>query len=161
MDKPVVVLLAGLTGSGKTTYAQKLEAEGLVRLSVDEEVFARHGRYGIDYPEDEYFARERPVVEEVRRRLVELVEAGRSVVLDQGLWRRADRDNYKQLVEAHGGTWRLLYFRVERAELLRRLQERNRRADANALAVTEDALGDFFARFDPPDGEGEEIIEPL
>src|SRR5215207_8258600 len=47
---PVVYLLCGLTGSGKTTYARQLEAAGAVRLSVDEEVFARHGRYGVDYP---------------------------------------------------------------------------------------------------------------
>jgi dephospho-CoA kinase len=70
---PVVYLLCGLTGSGKTTYAKRLETRGAVRLSVDEEVFVRHGRYGVDYPMEEYFQRERPVVEEPRRRLVELV----------------------------------------------------------------------------------------
>jgi hypothetical protein len=46
----VVYLLCGLTGSGKTSYAKRLEAGGAVRLSVDEEVYARHGRYGVDYP---------------------------------------------------------------------------------------------------------------
>jgi hypothetical protein len=66
---PVVYLLCGLTGSGKTTYARRLEAGGAVRLSVDEEVYARHGRYGVDYPMSEYFERERPVVEELPRRL--------------------------------------------------------------------------------------------
>ena len=42
---------AGLTGSGKTTFARTLESAGVVRLSVDEEVFNRHGRYGVDYPD--------------------------------------------------------------------------------------------------------------
>jgi hypothetical protein len=88
--RPVVYLLSGLTGSGKTTFAKRLEAEGVMRLSVDEEVHARHGRYGIDYPEHEYFQRERPVVEEVQRRLAELVQAGQDMVLDYGLWRRVD-----------------------------------------------------------------------
>jgi hypothetical protein len=41
----VVYLLCGLTGSRKTSYAKRLEAGGAVRLSVDEEVYARHGRY--------------------------------------------------------------------------------------------------------------------
>ncbi|MCD0449447.1 ATP-binding protein [Actinocorallia sp. API 0066] len=62
----------------------------------------------------------------------------------------------KGLVEAAGGRWRLVFFDVDRGELLRRLGERNRRADANALLVTEEALDDFFARFEPPSGEGEE-----
>ncbi|MGW0607825.1 AAA family ATPase [Streptomyces sp. NPDC002640] len=159
--RPVVFLLVGLTGSGKTTFARRrLESAGAVRLSVDELVHERHGRYGVDYPEHEYFAREAPVVEEVRQRLVELVGEGRDVVLDHGLWLRKDRDDWKLLVEQAGGRWRLLYFPVPREELLRRLAERNRRDDANALLVTPEALDDFYARFDVPEGEGEEVVEP-
>lgn len=63
----------------------------------------------------------------------------------------------KELVGAAGGRWRLLYFPVERDELLRRLVERG---DANALVVTPEALDDFFARFEEPQDEGEEIVEP-
>jgi predicted kinase len=156
---PVVYLLCGLTGSGKTTYAKRLEAGGAVRLSVDEEVYARHGRYGVDYPMSEYFERERPVVEELPDRLVELVESGHDVVLDYGLWRRSDRDAYKRLVEAHGGRWRLLYFKVDPEVLRQRLADHNRRADANALMVTPSALEDFIARFEEPVGEGEALVQ--
>jgi predicted kinase len=155
---PVVYLLCGLTGSGKTTYAKRLEAAGAVRLTVDEEVHARHGRYGVDYPASEYFDRERPVVEELRRRLVELVESGRDVVYDHGMWRRSDREAYKRLVEEHGGRWRLLYLKVDREVLLQRLADRNRRGDANAMPLLPADLEDFIARFDEPEGEGEELV---
>lgn len=158
---PVVFLLVGLTGSGKTTYAKRrLEPGGAVRLSVDELVHARHGRYGVDYPERDYFALEAPAVAEVRERLVGLVAAGRDVVLDHGLWLRSARQEWEKLVEEAGGRWRLLYFPVDRAELLRRLDERNRTEDANALMVTPSALDDFYARFEPPVDEDEEVIEP-
>lgn len=157
----LVYLLVGLTGSGKTTYAQqRLVPEGAVRLSVDEVVYERHGRYGVDYPEGTYFEKEAPVVAELHERLAELVRAGRDVVWDHGLWPRRDRDAMKELVESAGGRWRLLYFPIGRAELLRRLQERNRRGDANALIVTPRALDDFFARLEPPQGEGEEVVTP-
>ncbi|MBE1491705.1 AAA family ATPase [Plantactinospora soyae] len=161
MDKraPLVFLLVGLTGSGKTTYAKRvLEPAGAVRLSVDEEVFARHGRYGVDYPEHEYFAREAPVVAEIRERLVGLMAEGRDVVLDYGLWRRPERDAWKTLVETAGGRWRLLYFPVPRTELMRRLGLRNQLTDANALRVTERELDEFYGRFDVPVDEGEETI---
>ncbi|MFI7093964.1 AAA family ATPase [Streptomyces lydicus] len=122
---PLAVLLAGLTGSGKTTVAQALADHGYVRLSVDEEVHRLHGRYGVDYPEHTYFERERPVVKGFRERFTKELEAGNDIVLDHGL---------------------------------RRLAERNRREDANALTVTPQALDDFFARFDPPAGDEEVIV---
>ncbi|MGI5201352.1 AAA family ATPase [Spirillospora sp. CA-108201] len=159
MRTATVWLLVGLTGSGKTTFARHLEERGVVRLSVDEEVFRRHGRYGVDFHESRWFELADPVAEEVYRRLGELVKAGRGVVLDHGLWRRGDRDAAKKLVEAAGGRWRLIYLKVGRDELMRRLQLRNQRADANALLVTEPALEDFIARFDEPDGEGEEVVD--
>ncbi len=158
--KPEVFLLAGLTGSGKTTYAKlRLEPAGAVRLSVDERVHARHGQYGVDYPEHQYFALEAPVVAEVRDELVTLVSTGHSVVLDHGLWTRKERDEWKNLVREAGGRPRLLYFPASRDELLRRLAERNLREDGNALTVTPEALGDFYARFEPPEGEDEEVIQ--
>jgi predicted kinase len=89
-----VYLLCGFVGSGKTTYARQLEAEGVARLSVDEIVFERHGRHGVDYPESEHPSHWDAAVEEVDRRLNDLLAAGKSVVLDFGFWSREDRDRY-------------------------------------------------------------------
>lgn len=155
---PLAVLLVGITGSGKTTLANALSARGMVRLSVDEEVHRMHGRYGVDYPEHEYFVRERPIVDVVRRRLVDHLRAGHDVVLDHGLWRREERDAWKETVEQAGGKWRLVYLPADRDELVRRLEDRNVREDANALTVTVEALDDFFARFEPPAANEDAIV---
>ncbi|MDQ1293270.1 MAG: hypothetical protein QG608_1151 [Actinomycetota bacterium] len=155
-----VFLLVGLTGSGKTTYVRAvLEPAGVVRVSVDEEVFARNGAYGVDYPEHEYFARQAPVLDWATKRTASLVAEGRNVVLDHGLWQKTERQEWKARIEACGGRWRLLYFPVPREVLLERLRARNECDDANALTVTPEALDDFFARFDVPCGEGEEVVE--
>ncbi|WP_052314448.1 AAA family ATPase [Nocardia thailandica] len=158
MDKPLAVLLCGITGSGKTVLATALADQGLTRLSVDEEVHRRHGRYGIDYPEREYFQREAPVVDDIRNQVIEHLRAGTSVVLDHGLWLRKDRDVWREVIDNAGGTPRLVYLPVDKPELLRRLAERNQREDANALTVTPEALDDFFARFDPPTDDENAVI---
>lgn len=49
-----VIMMCGVCGSGKTTYAKKKEQEGYIRLSIDEEMWKLYGRKGIDYPEEEY-----------------------------------------------------------------------------------------------------------
>ena len=155
VSESTTVLLIGITGSGKTHLAQALAAKGVVRLSVDEEVHRLHGRYGVDYPEHEYFEREAPTVETVRAQLTELLRAGRAVVPDHGLWRRSDRDEWKETVRAAVGRSLLVYLPASKEELLRRLTPRNQRQDAKALTVTPEALDDFFARFEPPaDEEG-------
>ena len=159
MPTPLVYMLCGLTGSGKTVYAKRLEAKGCVRLSIDELVQARHGRYDVDYPAHDYLRFYDEAVTELDRRLVELLEAGQSVVLDHGLWKRSNRDRYKRMVEAHGGRWRLFYFKANPEVLRRRLAERNRRTDANALTVTDDMLTAFLARFEAPVGEGEVVLD--
>lgn len=158
MTAPIAVLLVGITGSGKTVLAQDLAGRGLVRLSVDEEVHRLHGRYGVDYPEQEYFERERPVVDAVRAQLTEHLAVGHDVVLDHGLWVREDREAWKKLVQAAGGHPRLVYLPVEKAELLRRLEQRNLLEDANALTVTAEALDDFHARFEPPGPDEDAIV---
>lgn len=50
----LVVMMCGVAGSGKTTFAQQLEEAGFIRLSIDEEIWAINGRYGIDYPTEKY-----------------------------------------------------------------------------------------------------------
>jgi predicted kinase len=158
---PLVFLLVGLTGAGKTTYSRRvLEPAGAVRLSVDELIYERHGQYDVDYPADTYFSLYEPAVQEIRERMVREVALGHDVALDLGIWSRTDRDEWKDLIEKAGGQWRLLYFPVSHAELLSRLAHRNRMGGADAMPLRETDLDDFYTRFDEPENEGEEVIQP-
>ncbi len=154
------LLLCGSAGSGKTTYALAREAEGYELLSMDRLVRERFGRYGVDIRVEDYQHFNDAVRPELERRLAEAMRAGRDVVLDSPLPRRADRDAYKEIVRAAGGRWRLLHFDVDPAELRRRVRSRREApaADPDAFPATEELLTFFHANFEPPRGEGEEII---
>jgi predicted kinase len=158
--RPEVVLLCGLAGSGKTTYAKHLETQGYMRLSVDEEIWRRFGRYGVDYQPDEYGQHTEVAREAVRARLLALLAEGRDVVVDSSFWQRSRRQEYKRLIEQAGGRWRLVYLRADPALLRARLDRRAARSDANAaFPITEELLARYLDSFEPPSGEGEEVVE--
>jgi predicted kinase len=157
--QPEVVLMCGLAGSGKTTFAKQLERQGYVRLSIDEELWHSFGRYGIDYPAERYGALSKIVERRLRERLVTYIGGGADVVVDFSFWKKQDREAYKALVDALGGRWRLVYLDVPSSELRRRLQLRSGRFDANAaFPIDEPVFERYQAMFEEPLGEGEEVI---
>ncbi|UQZ34127.1 hypothetical protein C2I18_11665 [Paenibacillus sp. PK3_47] len=159
-DKPLVVLMCGIAGSGKSTFSQKMEEYGYIRLSIDEEVWAANGRYGIDYPVDKYreFLNEAHI--RMRNQIVHCIQNHKQVVVDSSFWSRQERNEYKQLIGNAGGQWRLLYLKVNPAELRRRLKIRSQRFDANAaFTITEELLTVFLNGFEEPQNEGEIVID--
>lgn len=154
-----MVLMCGVAGSGKTTYAQGLEQQGYARLSIDEELWRRFGRYGVYYLAEDYAALSQVAEDALRQRLLELIQAGRRVVVDLSFSQRASRDEYKQLIESAGGHWRLVYLQVRPDVLRLRLARRAERFDANAaFPITADVLADYLTGFEEPRGEGEDTL---
>lgn len=152
-------MLCGLPGSGKSTYAKKLVDEGLLKLSPDEEAYARYGRAGVDYPMHQYNERYKKILIELEQKMLELLAQKQSFILDYGYWRREHREKHKELIEDYGAKWKLIYFKADVTLLAERVDSRNRRSDANAFPITRDMLHDFVRRFEEPHLEGEIVIE--
>ncbi|MFF1836706.1 AAA family ATPase [Streptomyces sp. NPDC058231] len=159
-----VVLMCGLPGAGKTTWAMELVRRGYVRLSIDEVVWHRLGRRdaGVVLQAEAFDELKEEVRREQRQELVELMLAGRDVVVDYSFWSRAARDDYKALVESHGCRWELIHLKADRGTLERRLQERNREEGANSVTVGAKLFSRYLANFEEPQGEGEQVFtQPL
>lgn len=156
---PLVVMMCGVAGSGKTTFSQQLEKEGFIRLSIDEEIWATNGRYGIDFPIEEIEQYKQEAERKLRNRLIELIHEKQQVVIDFSFWNRARRNQYKKLIEESGGKWKLVFINVHPDDLRERLKLRNKRFDANSFPVSEDLLTSYLNGFEIPIGEGEIVIE--
>ncbi len=137
-------LVCGLPGSGKSTFAAELVAEGdAVWLSPDEWMSRIVG--------DGYDEHRRTLVEQVQWELAqELLRRGVSVVLDNGFWTRAERDTIRRVALTLGANTKLHFLDVPLPELERRIHERNRALPPNAFAVELAALREWSILFEAP-----------
>ncbi|MFD6091106.1 AAA family ATPase [Oerskovia sp. NPDC060338] len=114
-----VILMCGPAGSGKSTLARRLEREGYVRLSFDEEAW-RRGFRTHPVPEEGCLV----VHQHLQRRLSDAVTSGERVVVDTSFWSRAARDKYREFLAPFGVTPVVLHVRTPRSILLSRLRNR-------------------------------------
>ncbi|MBY8881979.1 AAA family ATPase [Actinacidiphila acidipaludis] len=150
---PFCVLMVGLPGSGKTTLARVLADHGFVRLCPDEEMWRRHGVYGVDFPRGTFPALERPILEEIAGELSGQLRAGRDVVVDHGFWTPGERDRWRTVATDAGASALLVYLEVSHEELWARVSRRNAQheADPNAIFFSESDLLRYRGRFVPPE----------
>ena len=143
--EPTLHLTCGLPGSGKTTLARRLaEERDAFRFTKDELVLALGG----DLYDDELRDRVEAALIELA---FELLAAGRSCILDFGLWSREERDALRLRARAQGARVELHVLDVEPDELLRRTAERYEEAPHTTAEISTEQLAEWAASFERPD----------
>lgn len=139
-----VIFMCGPAGSGKSTIARRLEAQGFVRLSFDQEAWERGIR---DMPLTEVDHRD--IENDLRGRLACLVSDGHDVVLDFSFWSRTMREEWKQLLKPLGVVPETIYLATGRSICLERVAARRRAHGDDFLLDAKDAAA-YFDHFEPP-----------
>jgi len=142
-----VVLMCGHAGSGKSTLAHRLQREGYVLLSFDEEAWSRGYR---THPVAERAAGE--VHEYLQQRLTQLVTRGSRVVVDTSFWARASRDQYRRLL-APLGVEPVVYYMLTSLEVSRERLENRHNTGPNDIVVPADRAIEYIDGFEAPTPE--------
>ncbi|ANE44276.1 AAA family ATPase [Deinococcus puniceus] len=153
---PTLTLLCGLPGSGKTTLARKLEIQGrTLRLSSDDWMVPLFGQH---MPREVFDARLAAIRELQWELAARLLGLGLNVLLDDGFWRKAERDLYRSRAKQIGVPCQVIFLDVPLPELQRRLTVRNAVAEAGTFLIDAPALALFQSWFEPPSVDEPSVI---
>lgn len=141
--------MCGPAGSGKSTLARRFEADGMVRLSVDTEAWAR-GHRTMPLPDPV----QAEIIAELQDRLLVCVAAGQDVVLDLSFWSRAMRDRWRELLAPTGVIPEIVQAVASRRTALARVQARAV-GHSDDFRLPPELAALYYDHFEPPTaGEG-------
>jgi predicted kinase len=155
---PTIHLLCGRIGSGKTTFAKRLEREApAVRLTHDEWIVKL---YGPNPPAElyrEYFVR---VENQIWELAEAIVRAGADVILDFGFWSRESRNAARDRTHDAGAVARFYSMSCPRQIALDRTMLRSKNPPADSLWIDRAAYEKLDALFEPMEDDEDFVTVP-
>ena len=159
-EQPKLYMICGISGSGKTFYAKSLERQGVVRLSIDEELWPDF--FVLDpllCAEHKAVLKEQALAR-IKSRAANLIAAGRDVSIDMPFCKRAQRDELRAFAAECGAAPVLVYLKADLPVLKARLAAREGKNGPNALPVSPAELEMYWRGFErPAEDENPIVIE--
>ena len=150
-----VIMTCGKLCSGKSTYARKLQKErNAVLLSIDELMLALFPE-GAGEDHDIYVQRTKQYLLCLS---LQILQAGRDVILDWGLWTKAQRGRLRAFYAEYGIESEIHYLHVSDEEWQRRIRKRNSEKDPSDYYVDEGLLKKFENLFEEPEQQETDLI---
>ncbi|MFC6159264.1 AAA family ATPase [Kribbella jiaozuonensis] len=143
-----MVLIVGLPGAGKTSWARRLEEERkAIRLTPDEWVEALFHTSEVN---GRRWVLESEMLWGVAARALEL---GVDVILDYGCWSEEERDLFRTRAQQLGASAEIVVLDLPLQTLWERLEERNADLPAATFKVSRAELEEWSAMFEVPTAE--------
>jgi len=140
-----MVLIVGLPGAGKTSWARRLEEERkAIRLTPDEWMDALFDASEVD---GRRWVLESQMLWGVAARALEL---GVNVILDYGCWSEEERDLFRTRAQQLGASAEIVVLDLPLDVLWERLRQRNENLPGATFRVSREELEEWSATFEVP-----------
>ena len=145
-NRPTLTLFCGLPGSGKTTVAKRIEStEDAVRVCTDD----WQERLGVPHSDEAFH---NVLQDALYEHALTLLAHGLDVILEDGLWTRAERTQKLADARRLGARTHLHFFDLDLATLQARVERRNAERPPGAVPIDVDQLVLWHETvFDRPD----------
>jgi predicted kinase len=147
-EMATIHVLCGFIGSGKTTFAKRIEAEtGAVRFTMDDWMIPLFGEH---MSRDGMNRRMAFFEERFRALAVKFVEHGADVILDFGFWKRPARDDIRRWAASVGAKTRMVHFAATLGECRARVLARTAAGNDGGYSVDGDMFDALVRLYEPP-----------
>ncbi len=154
-NKPLAHIIVGFIGSGKTTFARKLEREtGAIRFTKDEWMVRV---FGNTPPKDKFEDYDNRMASLATDMALKCLQAGIDVIIDEGFWVKEHRDEISRKVKNVGAIPKLYYLEAPFEVMKARTLKRSENPPIDSFDIDEKSFERYWQYFRPP-GEDEEFV---
>ena len=154
--KPIVYLICGFIGAGKTTFAKKLEEKtGAVRIVKDEWSIRLIGNKPTIAGYAEWV---RKIIDLSRDIAFYLAEKGIAVIMDEGFWEKETRDEMRRRADAIGAKVVMYYLDTPIETIRERVVGRNNNLTGDSFKITREMLDNYLKDWQAPSEDEDYIL---
>ena len=148
--QPIAYVICGFIGTGKTTFARKLEKEtGAIRVTKDEWIIKIFGnKITLDNNFEVY---DKNITKLATDIAFKILNAGKDVIIDEGFWVKSQRDDIKKKILQVGAKPIFYYVESSVEKMKERVINRSKNPTNDSFEISEEMFNSYLKYWQAPD----------